>query len=422
MADGLGMGMGGVRGALDFALTRFFLGFTVFMGGFVFVEPSPYELSFLLLFVTALIAGLRLAPLLAIQILCLVAFNTGGLIALSLLGVDAETATYTAVSFYLALTAIVFAGLAGEDADDTTRIVTRAWLMSALIVALAGIAGYFDLFPGAGIFTLYGRAKGTFEDPNVYGPFLILPAMLLVQDILSPGPRGAFKAATVLMVIVTGLLLSFSRAAWAHLAISVSVLVYLTFVTSPTSLARMRVAAMTLLGLMAGLAVLAGLLSIPGVWDFFQMRASLVQAYDVGATGRFGTQIAALPSVLERPLGLGPHQFGVIFGQDPHNVYLNAFATYGWLGGIAYLTYVVLTLVLGARFAFAPAPWQRFHIAAFATFIGLALVGMVVDTDHWRHFYLVSGLIWGLSAASWAVANLQRLAPSAFAQRWAAAP
>ena len=85
MADGIGTGMGGVRGALDFALTRFFLGFTVFMGGFVFVEPSPYELSFLLLFLTALIAGLRLAPLLAIQILCLAAFNTGGLIALSLL-------------------------------------------------------------------------------------------------------------------------------------------------------------------------------------------------------------------------------------------------------------------------------------------------------------------------------------------------
>ena len=244
MADGIGTGMGGVRGALDFALTRFFLGFTVFMGGFVFVEPSPYELSFLLLFLTALIAGLRLAPLLAIQILCLVAFNTGGLIALSLLGVDTETATYTAVSFYLALTAIVFAALVSEDAEDTTRIVSRAWLMSALVVALAGIAGYFHLFPGADIFTLYGRAKGTFEDPNVYGPFLILPAMLLVQDILSPGPRGAFKAATVLMVIVTGLLLSFSRAAWAHLAISVSVLVYLTFVTSPTSLARMRVAAM----------------------------------------------------------------------------------------------------------------------------------------------------------------------------------
>jgi hypothetical protein len=25
---------------------------------------------------------------------------------------------------------------------------------------------------------------------------------------------------------------------------------------------------------------------------------------------------------------------------------------------------------------------------------------MIVDTDHWRHFFLMLGLIWGLSIAS----------------------
>ena len=33
---------------------------------------------------------------------------------------------------------------------------------------------------------------------------------------------------------------------------------------------------------------------------------------------------------------LGPLHFQKIFGQDPHNVYINAFASYGWLGGISY--------------------------------------------------------------------------------------
>jgi hypothetical protein len=26
--------------------------------------------------------------------------------------------------------------------------------------------------------------------------------------------------------------------------------------------------------------------------------------------------------------------------------------------------------------------------------------GFVIDTDHWRHFYLILGIIWGLAAAS----------------------
>ncbi len=48
-------------------------------------------------------------------------------------------------------------------------------ILAALIAAVCGIAGYFRLFPRAfDLFTLYGRAKGTFNDPNVFGPFLIL--------------------------------------------------------------------------------------------------------------------------------------------------------------------------------------------------------------------------------------------------------
>jgi hypothetical protein len=26
--------------------------------------------------------------------------------------------------------------------------------------------------------------------------------------------------------------------------------------------------------------------------------------------------------------------------------------------------------------------------------------GFVIDTDHWRHFYLILGIIWGLAAAT----------------------
>jgi hypothetical protein len=38
-------------------------------------------------------------------------------------------------------------------------------------------------------------------------------------------------------------------------------------------------------------------------------------------------------------------------------------------------------------------------------FVGEAVEGFIVDTDHWRHFFLILGLVWGLTAAS---INLRR--------------
>jgi hypothetical protein len=39
-------------------------------------------------------------------------------------------------------------------------------------------------------------------------------------------------------------------------------------------------------------------------------------------------------------------------------------------------------------------------IATFAAFVGEIAEGFVVDTDHWRHFFLLLGMIWGLAAAT----------------------
>src|SRR5205823_2642979 len=75
--------------------------------------------------------------------------------------------------------------------------------------------------------------------------------------------------------------------------------------------------------------------------QIFEIRASLAQSYDVGETGRFGNQIASIPMILTEPNGMSPRHFHFVFGADPHNVYLNAFASYGWLGGISFVTLVI---------------------------------------------------------------------------------
>ena len=73
---------------------------------------------------------------------------------------------------------------------------------------------------------------------------------------------------------------------------------------------------------------------------------------------------------------------------------------HGWIGGITYLAMVLTTLAIGFRCALMRTPWQDHLIVVFAAYFGLSLESAIVDTDHWRHYYLFLGVIWGMSAAT----------------------
>ena len=55
-------------------------------------------------------------------------------------------------------------------------LLMRGYVAARSIASLVAIAGYFHLFGGVSdMFLLYDRARGTFNDPNVLGAFLVLP-------------------------------------------------------------------------------------------------------------------------------------------------------------------------------------------------------------------------------------------------------
>lgn len=381
-------------------LTRLALALTIFFGGFVFMEPAPYEFAFAFLCCALLIKGLRMPGMLALPVVLLAIWVCGGILAIGVNGSGTRAAVYMAISAYLALSAVIFAALSAESPERSSATIRSAWLAAALITAVAGIVGYFDLLPGAGQFALYGRARGAFKDPNVFGPFLVLPALLLFQDVLSASQKKMLFAGVGLGIFLIAILLSFSRAAWGHLLLSAALMAGLMFLTSRTNRLRIRIIGAGLLGACLAGALIAVLLTIPGVGEIFQARLSLMQEYDAGTFGRFGTQLRSLPELLDSPFGFGPYGFSERYTQDPHNVYLNGFATYGWIGGVSYLLFVLATVLVGFRGVLIHTPWQGFHIAVYAAFLGAAIEGAVIDTDHWRHYFLLAGLLWGLSAAA----------------------
>jgi hypothetical protein len=142
------------------------------------------------------------------------------------------------------------------------------------------------------------------------------------------------------------------------------------------------------------------MLSVVSVADMFANRFHLFNSYDVGHGGRFRLQELAFGAMLQFPNGMGPFGFARAHGLQQHNVYLQAFMVYGWIGGVTYIVLLGATFALAFRTVLVRTPWQPFLITAFGAFVGEVLEGMVIDTDHWRHFFLLLGMIWGLAAAT----------------------
>lgn len=367
---------------------------------FVIVEPAPCDLLFVVALFAHLWSGLSLSALVLPMVIYLLLYNFGGFISYLEISNEGKAGMFVLTSAYMAVSAIFFAFYVAHDPLRRIAVLKNGYLVGAFIASVIGIAGYFDVGGMGAVLSPIGRAQGTFKDPNVLSTYLILPSLMLVQGFMLGTQKHRLVSAGVLIVMLAALFLAFSRGAWISFALASSLLVLITFMLTPSPQLRARIVLISLLGIALVAVLLGVLLSIPEVGALFADRATLIKDYDAGERGRFGIQINSIPYLLERPLGFGPTLYRRIFSQDPHNVYLNAFASYGWLGGISYLLLILSTLIVGARTILIRTPWQHVSIVVFSALTATIAQGVQIDTDHWRHFYWMLGLMWGLYAAS----------------------
>src|SRR3954467_8890230 len=115
-------------------------------------------------------------------------------------------------------------------------------------ISAAWIVGYVDLGGLGEQLTRYGRASGTFKDPNVLGTFVILPLVWLAQDLLMR--RGSVLKSVLLsgLLLFGGVFLSFSRGAWGHAVVSLALMLGLTFAFMPGRGLRARVVLIAAVG------------------------------------------------------------------------------------------------------------------------------------------------------------------------------
>jgi hypothetical protein len=369
-------------------------------GALVFMEPSPYEIASLLAIAVFVLSGLTIRAALLPLVILLILINIGYTASANALLNQKNVLIWVVTSWYLALTALFFATMLTTNTEARLNALMRGCIFAGVIAALAGIAGYFRLVPGSAELLLYDRARGTFKDPNVFGAFLVLPALLALQMIVAGRFIQAMRGMALFALLSIGILLSFSRAAWGQLALTGTMVLALTFITTRSANQRLRVVLIAMAGV-AGMALLiSALLSVDAIANLFKERMSLDQEYDVGQMGRFGRHALGALLALDVPFGIGPLQFSKIFPEDPHNSYLNAFMSGGWLAGVCYPTLALLTLAFGLRYLFVATPWQPAMIAVYCAYTGMMIESFIIDSDHWRHVFLLLGVLWGLIAAT----------------------
>jgi O-antigen ligase len=385
----LGFGIG-LLGTLALAVARYdaAVALGMLLLAAVRIEPAPADLVFGVLIAVAFATwrfDLQRVPL-------SVALLVSAFLALNLLAsIDvsdvSRAVNFFAITLYLAVFGLWLA--AYVDSVGRARLILVAYLTAGVISAALACLALVAPFPGSGAFVSGPRAQGLFKDPNVFGPFLVPAALVLMEELVSPRLlRLRFLSKLALLsILTTGVLFSFSRAAWLNLVVGVLVLAGVLALRRGGGRQTM---ALLLAVVAAGAALFASVAATSSL-SFLEQRASF-QAYD---TQRFGAQLSGVELATESPLGVGPGQFERLSGISAHSTYVRALAEEGVLGVLVVLGIMLLTLAFAARNAAGGFDAYGIGSAALlAAWAGLLANSFFVDTLHWRHLWLVAALIW----------------------------
>jgi O-antigen ligase len=364
------------------------LGFILF--GVVLVEPAVPDLIFGIVMLVAIVTGraratLRRSP-------PLVVYTLAFLIVLNVLASAwahsvGEAMFYVSITTYLALFGLWLAGYV--DSTTRARRLVESVTIGATVTSILAIAALFVPFPGSAEFVYLSRAKGLFDDPNVFGPFLIVPFAFILAELVEPTLLAWRRRWLLVLLLVcgAGILFSYSRAAWLNTALVVTTMI------AAYALRRggLRQAAKTLgLGAVAVGALITAVF-LTGSTSFFLARAHL-QNYD---TDRFEGQDASFALAQTHVFGIGPGQYLDVVGIGAHSTFLRALGEEGVLGLVLIVLLLFTTLILaGGNVVRGQSTFGISAVPLLGLWVGLIANSFFIDTLHWRHLWLVAALIW----------------------------
>lgn len=362
---------------------------TMAMSSFVFIEPSPYDLFIILIMVIGFIFSIyNFTKEMIFPLLILYLFLISNLLSLFFIKEIGSSIFFTSITFYLAFTWIGLIGMSELIKPLYLQRILQGFLFSALISAVIGILAYFHLLSSSDFFLLYGRAKALFKDPNVFGPFLVMPALFSIRmaELKDTTIKMRIFYNITFLILSAGIVLSFSRAAWGNFAISLLIFLFLFKV----NFLRSRIHTIIFIVLL-GIPGILYFIQTPMVEDLLVSRLSY-QSYDIN---RFGTQHAAFEKGLSNPFGIGAGQSDEVFQYSPHSLYVRIFIENGVLGLISFVVFFILSVIKSYQsYRYTKGESSGLFLVIFASLVGIAFNSFFIDTLHWRHLWVLLAFAW----------------------------
>ena len=387
----------------------------IFMSSFfVKIEPALTDLIGILALFLFIRSGLHFSRYLVAPLLLLIIYLVAGLISvipIDMPGTHANNNSPFQYFFglaYTSVTGVFIAAYISANPMANYLKIEKAYWIGAVIGSLLGLAIYFQIAPifkainslGDNSLGFYDmRVRGGYKDPNVFSTWLVFPVISMMQALMIGRVRMTLISIGSFGVMLVALLLAFSRGAWIDAFGAAILTIILSVILTQSSALRSRLILLSFVGVIFFGLILIVLLSVPSIESVFLDRFVLVKQYDAGETGRFGNQLNSIPMLFLMPFGFGPYQFQEIFGAAPHNTFLNAFASAGWMGGVSYLLLFLTNVIIGLKLIFSRSKFQMFAITIYSTLIVMTLQGLQIDNEHWRHLYWLMGMGWGLFVA-----------------------
>lgn len=383
---------------------------------FVLFEPSLYDLALVILMGIILFRGrVVITPGLRHFCVLLAVFMVAQVASIVQTTDIANSAQFFGITLYLMLSTVVLAGYVAFRGEAAITDIFAGFYIGCIITFLAVFCAVLNLVPSLrDLVLMYGesRARGFFKDTNVMSPAMIPIGLYALAKLKKKAGFirngfhfGVFMAATFLIV------LSFSRGAFITYVLGILIYFSVQAIKRGRKGLKLVMAGFFFLPFLIGGTIVA--LNASGYGQFLSERTQL-ESYD---QDRFKVHEILLNKMVHATFGIGPGQTNPYLYEHydfegsnaAHNTYLRVGFENGVFGLLVYIYLLAVTLVVAYKSSRAKDGLANVSLVVLCSYVATLISALTVDTLHWRHFWIIIALVWGIAAYRYRVRRAERL-------------
>jgi hypothetical protein len=233
------------------------------------------------------------------------------------------------------------------------------------------------------------RIKGFFKDPNVLGPFLIFPLLVLIFAPNRIDIKMIWRLGIIPMFAV--LFMTYSRAALGGFVISLFAFIFikgLSGVSWSGIIASFLSIIAFILIISTQFEIINNILSELGT---FRSRMVLHE-YDQSRFYDIGNALYLGASTL---FGLGPASYESMFNaHSPHNLFVAKLVDGGWVPALIISWFMFYPTWIALKMFFK---WRDdIFLVLFCVLLAHFVMAMFINAHHWRHLLLLCAIIFAM--------------------------